>query len=1249
MSEPLAKSYSPVEHEDAIRARWDAARVFHADPANSPPIGDAAPFCILIPPPNVTAALHLGHAFNNTLQDILTRHHRMRGFNTLWMPGTDHASIGTQAVIERRLALQGKKRTDFTREQFIAIVQEWKDEYEATIIEQLKVMGCSCDFERTRFTMDEMCSKAVREAFFRLFKDGLIYRGKRLVNWDPVLQTAVADDEVYMEEVAGHMWYLRYPLEPTQAAAERTSGGAAAGRAATSPPDFITVATTRPETMLGDTAVAVNPKDPYASPFIGRQVRLPIVNRIVPIIGDDYVAIPVDRGGDENDPKAKIATGFLKVTPAHDPNDWEIGQRHNLPVINVFAPDATISDKHGWTDVSPEAQQFLLRSREAARDAVVKWFKDHDLLDSVRDYTHSVGHSDRSGVPIEPWLSDQWYVRVTDDRMRGEALRAMAPEQREDRQDGGTGVSPVPRPTRPSAVVGDELQKKRRTLPHWQLGGSTYFVTFRLKDGELTEDERQIVVDACQHWHGQRATLHLVTVMPDHVHLLLTPWESGRGPDGETTWHSLSELLHSIKSYSAHEIQRRRESSGSLWQDESFDRIVRDDDEFAEKWGYMTNNPVKAGLVDNPGSYRFTVRPDPETGHRRDACATITSKSGDGELRFYPARYARTFQHWHENLRDWCISRQLWWGHRIPVWSGTNQVKGLEQVFQRPSNTDTRPPTTVLIDSIEVAFQTRPGADGMPIYYWCVPPGYPQIERRFEECGYKQDPDVLDTWFSSGLWPISTMGWPDPDAFPETKGLLETFNPSTVLSTAREIITLWVSRMVMFNRYFRDGVLPFRDVFIHAIIQDGHGQKMSKSLGNGVDPRDIIHSHGADAMRFILAQMATNTQDVRLPVDMVCPHCGETVHPKEITTQQGYRVAAPRQECPKCKRNMASGYGAASGLATPTKDMPLARNTSSKFDLGRNFSNKLWNAARFALSNLDTKAAGLPSHGFEELALVDRWMLTRLHHALRAVDDAIRGYQFNAYAEAMYDMVWRDFCDWYLEAIKPSVKSSPAQQQVLRSVLNAILRMLHPVCPFVTEALWPHVQASGAAGLPGIELPGNELLAAAAWPVIDDSIADDHASSTFQRAQALTDQIRNLRGEHKVQPRKKIHLHATEDVRELIERSGAVVPTLAGLEAVTSINADSKRQAAAVVFMFEGREQHLSGFVDAVDAEAERARLAKLVEDKMKSVSSMQGRLHNAGYVAKAPPALVEETRFKLAEAEADLAAARKALESLGV
>jgi valyl-tRNA synthetase len=613
-------------------------------------------------------------------------------------------------------------------------------------------------------------------------------------------------------------------------------------------------------------------------------------------------------------------------------------------------------------------------------------------------------------------------------------------------------------------------------------------------------------------------------------------------------------------------------------------------------------------------------------------------REGDGELRFFPARYAKMYQAWHDNLRDWCISRQLWWGHRIPVWSYRfDDLARGDEVFRRwhaSAEAD--------VDRIALRHVETPDGVELQLCFGREDDTTEELIRRAEADGFERDPDVLDTWFSSALWPLNTMGWPDPAAFEDTAGLLETFNPTSVLCTGRDIITLWVSRMVMFNRHFNGGKVPFRHVYINPMIQDGYGQRMSKSLGNGVDPRDIIHSHGADALRYSLVLMATSTQDCRMPVDMVCPHCAETFHPQEITSPAGYRVAGPTPTCPKCGKPMTSGYGAASGAARPTDEAPLARNTSAKFDRGRNFANKLWNATRFALHNLEGGGRGTTSPG--DWTLVDRWIITRLHRTLHVVEDALADYQFSAYAEAMDDFVWRDFCDWYLEAIKPTVRSSPAQQQVLRTVLDATLRLLHPICPFITEALWPHVCATGASGLDGIRLAPSDLLATAAWPDIRCSIDDDEAATTFERVKTLVGAIRLIRAEKNVPVKRRITLHANDDARALIDAAGDIVQTLAGLETVAGLD---DRPGHVIPLAFEGGELFLSNIVDAVDVDAERDRLGRLIEEMESKAGNLRGRLANDAYLSKAPAHLVEETRGQLAQTDADLDAARRALESL--
>ena len=1050
----IPKAYEPSGAEEAVTNRWNHASM-SAVSADGHEGG--ATYSVVIPPPNVTAALHLGHALNNTLQDVLVRYHRMLGDLTLWMPGTDHAGIATQTVVEKRLLANGVKRLEMGRQAFVDKTQEWKDEYEAVIIDQLRAMGASCDWDRVRFTMDEMCGTAVRHAFFVLFRDGLIYRGKRLVNWDPATRTALADDEVEMEDVDGHMWYLKYPLADG-------SG-------------HVTVATTRPETMLGDTAVAINPNDPRAADLRGKQIMLPIVGRTIPIVEDDYVVMA---DPESSDAKAQYATGFLKVTPAHDPNDWEIGLRHDLPIINVMGPDGAISSEYGWNDVSDDAATYVGMSREDARAAIVAWFDQNDLLDNVREYHHSVGHSYRSHVPIEPWLSDQWYVAVTDDRLRGSALRAQNPDQTPD--------------------------------------------------------------------------------LPADV-------------------------------------------------------------------------------------------------------APRTDAAGDGGMTFYPDRYARTYHSWHESIRDWCISRQLWWGHQIPVWVRTVELDaadaGVAQALEGAAVDEARSVASSWVDA-GAAHLARKITETEIEEAVCVPPDAtlrrdeerseqldePALVGALEAAGYTRDPDVLDTWFSSGLWPLSTMGWPFPEDFPETVGLLEAFNPTSVLMTAREIITLWVSRMTMFNRYFLDGQLAFNDVFIHAMIQDGHGQKMSKSLGNGVDPRDIIHTHGADAMRFTLVQMTTDTQDVRMPVDMICPHTEESFTPEFITSAAGHVVAAPIQTSPGAPdKKMVSAYGVATGEVDPTDQMPLARNSSSKFDLGRNFANKVWNATRFALGRIPTEQQSNEPVDLSEATFADRWIIARLAQTLETIDGALGSYQFNVYADTLYDFIWRDVCDRYLEAIKPTIDGNRAQQAVLAAVLDSVLRILHPVCPFVTESLWPHVSGVRFAEVNGLLLPSSDLVATSAWPVVADGTVESTVIETFERADQLIGAIRALRSERNVKPKQLITLHVPEPVAALISASGGAIETLAGVGEV--LGTDGERPAIASPLAFEGSEVLVSGLVDELDLGAERARLEKIIEAKSKQVDGFEKRLSNPGYVNNAKPELVEETRQMLDVAKSDLQAAEAAMASL--
>ena len=979
MSQELSKVYEPSVIEKQANGVWLSGGYFHADPGDGE---RQKAYTIVIPPPNVTAALHLGHALNNTLQDVLIRFRRMQGFNTLWMPGTDHAGIATQTVVEKRiLSEEGKRRTDFGREEFIGRVQAWKDEYEQRIIHQLQAMGCSCDWERTRFTMDEVCAKAVRTNFFNLFGDGLIYRGKRLVNWDPATQTVLADDEVEHETVEGHFWYMRYPLvAPVPAGGERV--------------EHVTVATTRPETMLGDTAVAMNPNDPRAAQLVGQKVRLPIVNRIIPIVADEHVVLPDPESEDE---KAKFSTGFLKVTPAHDPDDWQIGQRHDLPVINIMAPDGSISDKFGWEDADePEAQALLGMDRFEAREAIVEWFRQESLLEKVREYAHEVGHSYRSHVPIEPYLSDQWYIAV------------------------------------------------KKPINH------------------LAE-------------------------------------------------------------------------------------------EFGEGMIEGTDVPVNslAGLALQPLL--------------------------DGRLRFIPERYAKTYQTWLENLRDWPISRQLWWGHRIPVWSQSNADQQAVDDL-----TATGAVEGVTMDSEEGTTT-----------YLCVDAGAPEIEARIENEGWVRDEDVLDTWFSSALWPFSTMGWPEETAE------LDTFYPGDVLCTAREIITLWVSRMVMMGQYCA-GDIPFSDVYIHAMIQDGQGRKMSKSLGNGIDPLVAIDSHGADAMRFTLASMTTDTQDIRMPVE-------------SMKLPDGRQV-----------------------------------NTSPKFDIGRNFCNKLWNASRFAMMNLD----GMDPEQFDpnKLMLEDQWILSRLASTIAEVSETVEQFKFSEPLAALYRFFWNDLCDWYLEWAKfrmQDEQQKPITQNVLAFALDQTLRMLHPFVPFITEGIFQKlneitpVRAIGNLG----EAPQAAAMVVACWPKRIDALRDAEIEKRVELIQGTIRTIREIRNNRNIPPKERLSVsaRAQQADAEVLNGDSELIRQLAGVETFEAGASLSKPSNAAV-----GIDGTTEIYVhDAIDVEVERAKLDKQKQQIEKAKAGTEAKLANENFVTKAKPEVVQQAREKLAELTEQLATIEKHLAEL--
>jgi valyl-tRNA synthetase len=786
MAIELPRQYDPREAQERWLNFWEEHGYFASDPD---PL--RTPFTIVIPPPNVTGALHLGHALNNTLQDILIRWRRMQGYNALWVPGTDHAGIATQAMVERRIReTEGLNRHQLGRDELVRRIWAWKDQYEARILGQLRQLGASCDWRRTRFTLDPICARAVRETFFKMFRDGLIYRGKRLVNWDTQLQTSVADDETYTQDVKGGFWTFKYPVKG-------------------SPGEFIRFSTTRPETMLGDTAVCVHPHDERYKHLIGKQVTIPLVGRDIPIIADGLLADPT------------LGTGCVKVTPAHDPNDYACGQRNKLPMINILHPDGTINENGG---------KYAGMDRYKAREAVTADMEALGLFEGREDREIPLKYSDRSKTPIEPYLSDQWFVKMG------------------DHADGRPGLA-------------------------------------------------QMAINAVN----------------------------------------------------------------------------------------------------------------------------------DGRVKFFPERYARSYLDWLGEKRDWCVSRQLWWGHRIPIW----YTRAPEEVLQR-----------AFAGRKDVTWRASEESGAMLV---CALEDLP-ADALGADHPLEQDPDVLDTWFSSALWPHSTLGWPEPT--PE----LAYYYPTSVLVTSRDIISLWVARMVMTGLY-NVGKVPFHHVYIHPKILDGFGETMSKMKGNGIDPLDIIDRYGADALRFGMAFMATESQDSRLPVTNVCPHCGESVPVK----QEHMYMRTRKITCPKCKGAFRPG----GPWPSDDPELPTAKQASERFEMGRNFANKLWNSARFVLLNLDGYTPG--EVNADQLPIEDRWILSRLTTTTRAVTEQLEGYRFSEAVRTIYDFTWSEFCDWYVEMSKGRLRDPEARllaQRVLVKVLDGIVRLVHPFMPFVTESIW---QALGEA------------------------------------------------------------------------------------------------------------------------------------------------------------------------------------------
>ncbi len=881
----LAKTYEHKQVESKWYAFWEKENLFHV-----PDKPKERSYCIVIPPPNITGALHMGHGLNNTIQDILIRYKRMDEFAALWQPGTDHAGIATQNVVEREvLKEEGKKRQEIGREALIERIWKWREEYGDRILHQLKALGASCDWDRTRFTLDEGLSRAVRECFVRLYDEGLIYRGKYIVNWCPRCHTALADDEVDHEDTKGNLWYIKYPMVDSHG--------------------HVTVATTRPETMLGDTAVAVNPKDERYAHLIGKLLHLPETGRQIPIIADDFV-------------DASFGTGAVKVTPAHDPNDFQIGERHNLPRINVMNEDATMSEEAG--------EKYKGLTREKCREKIVEELTKAGLIEKIEDHEHAVGHCYRCHKTIEPWLSDQWFVRM-----------------------------------RPLAEV------------------------------------------------ALRAT-------------------------------------------------------------------------------------------------------------------------EDGRVKFHPERWTQFYMQWLDNARDWCISRQIWWGHRIPVW----YCEGGKE-----------------------------------------PPCPPIVSRETPtECPHcrstklRQEEDVLDTWFSSALWPFSTLGWPDKT------DTLDSYYPTNTLVTDRGIIYFWVARMVMLGLKMM-GDIPFTDVYIHGTILDELGRKMSKSLGNGIDPLDMIEKYGADAMRFSLMVLSTEGQDLKL--------------------------------------------------------------SESKFEMGRNFCNKLWNAARFAMMNLEDAPDKKPRE--KDLNLADKWILNRLAVATKDARAALDDFKFSVAAQALYHFVWNDFCDWYVEAAKlhlfnkDAVKERAATQYTLKHVLSDVLKLLHPFLPFITEEIWSHIS------------PGSKPLIVSKYPQSQEEPFGDDAKVFEATTKEPVEAIRNIRGESNVPPGKRIPsaISGFSDDKLLSAVRPSYVEHLAKVdrfEATVKNKLDEIKNAAVNVTQHQITKVPLAGLIDI---DAETTRLKKEISKAQSEIEAIDRKLSNEAFTSKAPPPVVEKERARKKGAEERLAKLKEALTAL--
>ena len=944
----LAKSFEPHAIEAKWYPLWEARGYFK--PSYT---AGAKPYCIQLPPPNVTGTLHMGHAFQQTLMDVMIRYHRMRGFNTLWQVGTDHAGIATQIVVEQQLKSAGQTRHDLGREAFIERVWQWKEESGSTITHQMRRLGAAADWSRERFTMDEGLSAAVRETFVRLHEDGLIYRGKRLVNWDPKLMTAVSDLEVDSDEEQGRIWEIAYPLADG-------SGS-------------LVVATTRPETMLGDTAVAVHPQDDRYRAFVGKRVRLPLSGREIPVVADDYV----DR---------EFGTGVVKITPAHDFNDWAVGQRHQLPALSIFNLDATINDN------APAPYRGL--DRYAARKAVVADLAALNLVVSEKAHRMIVPRCGRTGEIVEPMLTDQWYV----------AMRTPAPASH----------------------------------PLWP--GKTI---------------QQLCLDAVS--------------------------------DG--------------------------------------------------------------GIV------------DPQTGEA-------------GRVRFVPGEWISTYLHWINNIQDWCISRQLWWGHQIPAWYDENG-----NVYVARTEDDARAQATRALGRAPATF--------------------------------RRDDDVLDTWFSSALWCHSTLGWPG-----DTREL-RTFLPSSVLVTGFDIIFFWVARMIMTTTLFT-GKVPFRDVYINALVRDEEGQKMSKSKGNVLDPLDLIDGVDVEAL---VAKRTSNLMN---------PRQADTIAKR---TRKQFPNGIPSFGADAVRFTFAS-------LATFNRTLNFDLNRCDGY---RNFCNKLWNATRFVLMNVEGRDVGLDESLPHDYTFVDRWLIGRLQQAKHDIIENLAAYRFDLAAKALYEFVWDEYCDWYVELAKVQLGRADAAgddaaargtRSMLVRELEATLRLAHPFMPFISEELW---QILGPlAGKKG------DTISLQPFPQAHFERVDEAANARMAVLKDIVNACRTLRGEMGISPAQKVPLIAAGDRATLTELAPYLVP-LVKLSDVRIVDVLPEGDSPVQIVGDYRLMLHIE-----VDVAAERERIAKDIARHEGEIAKAQTKLANEGFVARAPGAVVEQERARLAGFNATLAKLREQYTRLG-